>query len=210
MTNTFALMHASSAIDLVRNLHPRRLVRKSPPLAKLHATNPKSQLIVPNCNFPLTRKTHGFCAHAPRPAGAAGPRRARATTTRGGAAGAESARANESNHGRHAGVTFEASPSRHVRRAGTGLTNFMLRRWRPPRRQAVDLAAAGSSCKTHTFSDAGRYPGASTGPEWNGWGGQHETMPIEYVLDSPPHLRLGSDGGARWVGEIVDQWSVGG
>jgi hypothetical protein len=36
---------------------------------------------------------------------------------------------------------------------------------------------------------------ASTGPAWNGWAGQHETMPIDYVLDRQPSFLSGGGGG---------------
>ena len=45
---------------------------------------------------------------------------------------------------------------------------------------------------------------ASTGPEWDGWGGQDETTPIDYVLDSAPSYLSGrgSDGG--WVADVAN------
>eukprot|EP01043_Picozoa_sp_COSAG02_P007208 COSAG02_NODE_213_length_28704_cov_69.390177_3_plen_384_part_00 len=80
----------------------------------------------------------------------------------------------------------------------------------PTQGQAVDLAehppaAVAERIALLCGAAADIHGQASTGPEWNGWDGQDETMPIEYVLDSPPsYLCRGGDGGAKWVGEIVD------
>eukprot|EP01045_Picozoa_sp_COSAG04_P005931 COSAG04_NODE_283_length_18154_cov_432.957020_9_plen_250_part_00 len=71
---------------------------------------------------------------------------------------------------------------------------------RPPEAVAACIAlVCGSSADIHGQ--------ASTGPEWDGWDGQHETMPIDYVLDSPPVLLGGAGGlgsGGGWLTETAD------